>query len=270
MDWMKVLPQCENEDVDFDQAREIRLRPFYPLYAQFPWGKWQGAHPLSPAEIETAAQALSGYALAAHGEQLAQGFLPLPGGHRLGIAGEMGPCGIRKIHSLCLRIAHEVKGCGQGIFSALQGKHTLIIGPPGSGKTTLLRDLARLHALAGWQVGIADERGEIAACREGMPQLDVGPLADVVSGMEKEKSLMMLIRAMAPQILITDELGGKADGRAVMEAIRCGVILLCTAHGRNIRDIACRPGIGAIVDRGIFEKTVLLSQVGEQPQVEDL
>lgn len=269
MDWMKVLPPGQWGNMDFDQAWEIRMRPGHPLLALFPWGSRQGDRPLSPEEIETAAQALSGHALAAHGEQLAQGFLPLPGGHRLGVAGEMGPCGVRRIHSLCLRIAHEMMGCGEAIFPHIAGKHTLIIGPPGSGKTTLLRDLIRLYAHAGWQTGVSDERGEIAACRDGAPQLDVGPMTDVVSGLEKGRALMLLIRAMAPQVLAADELGGREDGAAVMEAIRCGAILLCTAHGRDSRDIARRPGLEGLLAQGAFEKKVLLSRPGEQPRLEE-
>ena len=266
MDWKKVLPLGE-VDADFSQAREIRLRPGQRMCACFPWGLWQGDHPLSPEEIRCAAQALSGHALAARREEMARGYLPLPGGHRLGIAGVMGEGGLKEISSLCLRIAHEVKGCGEEIFPRIKGRHTLIIGPPGTGKTTLLRDLIRLYSLSGFQTGVSDERGEIAGAEGGQYHLDVGPNTDVVTGMEKEKAVQLLVRGMAPQVIAVDELGGAGDGAALMDAARCGAVVLATVHGRDRKSASGR--LGMQLARGIFEKAVILEKIGQSPKVED-
>lgn len=262
MDWKRVIPAAGEEAVDLDEAREIRLRPGQPLQAVFPWGLWQGKRPLDPAQISLAAQALSGHALAARSGELARGFLPLPGGHRLGVAGIMGENGLREITSLCLRIAHEAPGCGEEIFPRIRGFHSLLIGPPGSGKTTLLRDLIRLYALSGFQVGVADERGEIAACQGGVPGLDVGPMTDVITGMEKEKAVPLLIRTLSPQVIAVDELGDPRDAGAILEAIRCGALVLATVHGTSKNSVSRRPGMEALF-RGAFEKTVLLTGVGQ-------
>lgn len=64
----------------------------------------------------------------------------------------------------------------------LRGGGALIAGPPGSGKTTLLRDIVRILSDEGTAVGLCDERGEIAACVEGVPQLDVGARTHVLDG----------------------------------------------------------------------------------------
>ncbi len=271
MNWQMILPDAaEIGSIDFSQAREIRLRPGQPLQALFPWGRWQGSHPLSPAEIARAAAALSGHTLAMHREALRQGYLPLPGGHRLGVAGVMGEEGLLEITSLCVRIAHEMRGVGDAVFPRIEGKSTLIIGPPGTGKTTLLRDLIRLYSLHGWQVGVADERGEIAACASGAPQLEIGAHCDVVSRMEKSRALMLLLRAMAPQVLAADELGGPRDAEAALEALRCGAVLLVTAHAGSAEALRRRPGMETLFSQGAFESVVTLKHLGGDMEIAEV
>lgn len=260
-----MIPQeAALDDVDLSAAREIRLRPGQPLSALLPNGTWQGTHPLSPEEILQAAQALSGYSLAARTRELQAGFLPLPGGHRMGVCGRMRSDGLTEISSLCVRIAHEIQGVGAPIFPRIREKSLLILGPPGSGKTTLLRDLVRLHALAGKNVGVADERGEIAGCWQGVPQLDVGPRCDVVTGGKKSDAMRLLIRSMSPQVLATDEIGSPADRDALAEALRFGVRVLATVHGSSLTDLKKRGSLGALLGSGGFECVAVLRGIGEE------
>ena len=270
MDWRLIVPgEMGWGDVDWAQAREVRLRPGQGAAVTLPDGVWRGRYRLTPQDVLQAAQALTGHALAARQAELSQGFAPLPGGHRLGVCGVMGPKGFTEITSLCVRLAHEVKGVGKDVFPFLKDASVLIIGPPGAGKTTLLRDLARLSSLDGTQVGIADERGEIAACRNGIPQLDVGPNTDVITGMGKAKALLLLIRAMSPHLVATDELGGPEDAAAVMEACWCGVRVLATVHGGSVGDVMERQGMAALFHQGIFQTIVMLTSPDKMPRIEE-
>ena len=268
MDWRLIVPEETGWAVSgVEDAWEVRLRPRQPVLAVKPGGVWRGTHVLAPSEVTQAAQALCGHEMAARQRELAEGFLPLPGGHRLGVCGVMGPGGMREITSLCVRLAHEMKGAGESVFPLIRGFSALIVGPPGAGKTTLLRDCIRLYSLSGVPVGVADERGEIAACRDGMPQLDVGPMTDVVTGMEKAAALRLLVRSMAPRVAAVDEIGGEEDAAALREALRCGITVLATIHGRSLADIRRRRGMETLLEPGGFERAVCLAAPGTVSKV---
>ena len=269
MDWRLIVPGEPGwGEVDWGQAREVRLRPGQSAAVALAGSTWRGSRRLSPTDVLQAAQALTNHSLAARQGELCQGFVPLEGGHRLGVCGVMGAKGFTEITSLCVRIAHEIRGAGADVFPRLRGASALIVGPPGAGKTTLLRDIVRLSSLEGTQVGVADERGEIAGCRAGRPQLDVGPNTDVLTGMEKAKALLLLIRAMAPQLVATDEIGGPEDAAALLDAVKCGVRILATAHGTA--GTPHRRGMEALFRAGAFDRLVLLSAPGQKPLVREI
>lgn len=227
------------------------------------------------ADIEhIVGQATQG-SLYAVGDKLRRGYLTLPGGHRLGLAGEAvldsgGVKTFKYIAALHLRIAHAVVGSADAIVGqiarpGLPPRHTLLVGPPGSGKTTVLRDLVRqlsagVRGERGLHVGIADERSEIAGTYQGVAQLDVGPRTDVIDGCPKSIAMSILIRAMAPEVIATDEIGAPEDADAVLDALRCGVSLIATAHGMDLADVQSRPVLGTLLHEGAFERVVILSR----------
>ena len=171
-------------------------------------------------------------------EQIKQGFLTAEEGERIGIAGEYvfengKPLTVRNITSLCIRIPHEVISCGQEIYNICMSdrvESVLIVSPPGIGKTTILRDLGRIISQKTRKnILICDERGELALGA-------VGDTCDVVKYADKETAFIAGIRAMRPDVIITDELLEK-DCEALERAVFAGVKVLASAHFYNIENI---------------------------------
>ena len=231
MELMNALPAAIREELrglDMSRACDIRLLADRPCAVTTMEGEIRTRACVSGQEIYDAAQALSRRTLRMSPASTGAGFLTLRGGHRMGLCGrvtcERDGLVLREIGSLCLRIAHEVKGCGADTARMLRGGGALIAGPPGSGKTTLLRDIVRILSDEGTAVGLCDERGEIAACVEGVPQLDVGARTHVLDGCGKASGLRWLLRAMCPGLLAVDELYGSDECLAVREAAALSLI----------------------------------------------
>lgn len=231
-------------------------------------------------DITKSLQLISRNSLYAFEQELQAGYITVSGGHRVGIAGQAildnGKLkALKNITSLNIRLAREQKGAADAVFPyVISGNHiasVLVISPPRCGKTTLLRDLIRQisigspkHGFAGAQVGLVDERSEIAGCFDGVPTVDLGPRVDVLDGCPKAVGMIMLIRSMAPQAVATDEIGSAEDARAVREALHAGVSVLTSVHGQDAADVASRPNIGELIRDNCFERFIILS---DQPSI---
>lgn len=216
----------------------------------------------------------SSYSLYAYKEELKQGYLTLAGGHRVGMAGvavtEGGQiCGISPVTFLNIRVAHEKKGCAEGLLPYLKNAgnvcNTLFFSEPGAGKTTLLRDCIRMLSDGtasdmGLKVCVVDERSEIAACHIGVPQNDLGTRTDVLCGCTKPAGIRMLLRAMSPQVIALDELGGEEDFFAVEQAVYSGCRVLGTIHAGSMDELARKPYLKEWMKQGVFERYVGISR----------
>jgi len=206
-------------------------------------------------------------------DEIKRGYLTILGGHRIGICGEIVEDSegniktIKYISGVNIRIAHEVKGAAKNIMSYLykedQIVNSIIISPPGGGKTTLLRDLIRRISDGnqynrGKNVGIVDERGEIAACFQGIPQLDIGIRSDVLDNCQKKWGMNMLLRAMAPEVIAIDELGNKEEIELIHYMYGCGCSVLATVHGNSLEEIKSKKIFQSIWDEEIFQNIILL------------
>ncbi|CAH1194730.1 hypothetical protein PAECIP111892_01825 [Paenibacillus auburnensis] len=222
---------------------------------------------------------ISNHSLYTMEEELRKGFITIPGGHRIGLSGRTVLSGggvehLRDITGFNVRIAREIPGIADSVLPYLleRGRqrimHTLILSPPQHGKTTLLRDLARQISAgsregregsrAGLKVGIVDERSEIAGSRRGIPAFDVGPRTDILDGCPKAEGMMMMIRSLSPDVLIADEIGRLEDAEAVTEALHAGISVVASAHGKEVSELARRPGLGGLLEHRMFERYVIL------------
>lgn len=212
-------------------------------------------------------------------DELRRGFVTMPGGHRVGIAGravlyESGNVRtMRNITSANVRIAKERIGCSVPIrpyaVHRASGRpySMLIVSPPQCGKTTILRDLARgwsggsLSPVGrGFKVSVVDERSEIAGCVDGSPQFDMGPRTDILDACPKAEGMLMAIRSLSPDVVVTDEIGRLQDCDAILEATHAGVAVLATAHASSVQEWCERPHMRELFAARAFDRYVVLSR----------
>lgn len=204
--------------------------------------------------------------------QICNGFVTLYGGHRVGITGHVVMnnekiSNINYISALNFRIAKEIIGSSNKILKYVidNGKiqNTLIVSRPGNGKTTILRDLVRNLSNMGYTVSLIDERGEIAAMYNGVPQNDVGLRCDVLDNVTKSLGMKIAVRTMSPDIIVSDEIGTKEDIEAINYGVLSGVNGIFTAHGSSIMDIKLNENLNKIYEQKVFSRIIFLEKMGK-------
>ena len=122
--------------------------------------------------------------------------------------------------------------------------------------------------LNGLNIGLIDERGELAAMYKGIAQNDVGMRTDVLSNVPKWIGMKMLIRSMAPKIIVADEIGSYEDVEAINQAVCSGIKGIFTAHGGSMEDLMLNPALKELLKTHIFERIIFLSTKREKGEIE--
>lgn len=266
------------EKIKEEYLEEIRIRNQKPIILKFSGKEEVIKYIVNSEEMISILQLICENSIYSYQKQISSGFVTLQGGHRVGLVGS---CvvennkiiNINYINSFNFRIARQVLGCSNNILKHIIDVerrtifNTLIVSPPGCGKTTLIRDIARQvssgnneYNFKGITVGIVDERSEIASLYKGVSQNDIGIRTDVIENVSKSIGIKILVRSMAPRVIIADEIGTLDDIDAINYALCSGCKGIFTAHGSSLNDINLNPVLKSLVDSHVFQKLIFLDE----------
>lgn len=261
----------------YNILEEIRIRVGKPIVLKFNNYEKIVRYQVNRDEILNILQSVCENSIYSYQKQIAEGFVTINGGHRVGISGSCvieneKVININYINSLNFRISRQILGCSNNILKHILNLeensvyNTLIVSPPGAGKTTLLRDIVRqvssgIRSLKfkGIDVGIVDERSEIASLYKGVPQNDIGIKSDVIENVSKSIGIRMLVRSMAPKVIVADEIGGFEDIDVINYAMCSGCKGIFSAHGSNFDDIYLNPVLKKLINSHLFETIIFLN-----------
>lgn len=275
--WLDAVDAAHLETLE-----EIRFRVGRPiaLYGH-DWSGWLSPHglvakydglPATDADLlNSLLEIMADRSLYAREHELRQGYLTLPGGHRVGLAGRAVMTGdevstVRNVAGINLRVARAVCGAATEALALMERHHPfdqapsiLFISRPRAGKTTVLRDTIAQLSQQGFKVVAVDERSEIAvgAADEGF---GLGPHTDVLMGWPKGPGIDVAIRVLGPDIVAVDEIGSQRDVEALERARRAGVGVVATAHAGSPEDARRQPGLRDLLNDGVFDWLVELER----------
>lgn len=250
---------------------EIRMRINEPLVLNTSFGEQIiMTCVVCEKDIKDSFNRVTEYSAYAYEENLVDGYITVPGGHRVGVGGYMTfqsdkSITVKNIRFLNFRVRHFIDGCSDKVMAKIAEKeldNILIISPPALGKTTLLRDMIKniSNKRKGTSICVIDERNEIGGCYKGIPTIDLGMRTDVISNCSKSEGILMAIRAMAPTIIAVDEIGGEADKNALEYANISGVKIIATIHGKNMKDVKEKLGEKMF---SMFATKIIIKGIGE-------
>lgn len=222
---------------------------------------------VSREDLEKTAERLCHGSLYAYRDCLLAGYLPLPGGIRVGAVGtaryENGKiAGVEGISALSFRLPRGVCDNTAALVEAFgeARRGMLILSPPGGGKTSALRALS--FALASGQsprrVAVLDTRMEFP------PEAFAGTTVDLLRGYAPGAGLEIALRTLSPEVIVMDEIGGTCEAEALLSLSDCGVPLIASAHAATPEDARRRPTLAPFFSLGVFDVCVCLSRRGDE------
>ena len=206
-------------------------------------------------EMERIVEGITGGALYAHRDSIAEGFISLPRGIRAGVCGsaaydEDRLVGISNMSSVLFRIPTGECAFADRLYDVYLGgigRGLLIYSPPGVGKTTAIRRLA--YMIGGGnnhkKVAVIDERGEF-------DENDyINCSVDILRGYKKRVGIEIATRTLSPELIIIDEIGAE-ESESILAAIKCGVPIVATAHAGDKDELLSRSALKRLFDSAAF------------------
>lgn len=274
---------------------EIRLRSERPLSLSGAYGTYflsengeisetaDNALIVTADEIRDTFNRICSYSIYTFQRCINSGYIPMENGNRAGVCGtavcENGVVtSVRDITSVNIRIARQVKGCGDEILNYLDGSDESIIiaGPPSSGKTTIIRDIVRQISSGRngryVKTAVIDERREISGIMNGIITNDIGLTSDVLDSYPKSEAIDIAVRTLSPETIVCDEIATQSELFAIKTGINCGVRFIVTVHAGSEEELFSRKQIEELLSTYSFKKLFLLQNgknIGKVKKVYD-
>ncbi len=258
---------CERKQGGISELREVRLRRGGRSSVLLGKEKIFLGTSIDNSEYNEIVKRITKNSLYAYRDDIANGFIPLGMGVRVGVIGKAGYeggrlIGISEISSLLFRIPCDLCAFERELYDIYTrgiGSGMLIYSPPGGGKTTALRSIAKRigggeHPLS---VAIIDERREF--CPADYQMFDV----DILSGYSKRIGVEIAFRTMCPDIVMMDEIGAE-DVPDLVSVLGCGVPVVATVHAGSFSELSKKPGMRSIMDLSAFSVYVGIFRKGDE------
>lgn len=260
---IKCLPKRISEQLikyDVSSINEIRLAVNRPITLTVGEKSVLLGDTVSNEEMTVTVSEFCRGSLHSFEKTMAEGYIPLGNGCRVGVCGKYSEGSITEITSVVIRIPRSIYGIGDGLCKRIisRGGGMLLYSPPGVGKTTLLRDIASTLSSPPYlkRVSIIDSRNEIFR-----PDAFRRSIADIYNSYPKSIGIELAVRTMSPEFIVCDELGS-SEADSVLATQSFGVPLIASAHAPSLDSLLSRKVFKDLDECGIFSTYVGVRREG--------
>ena len=262
---------CRKNGNDTGHINEIRLRAIGRCAVVMNAENFRLNSRIGIDEMRLIFKKVCDMAVFAHRDEIANGFVSITGGGRVGVCGcakyDGGKMiGVSDITSLVFRIPVGKCDFADKLFR-YWSEHgfcgMLICSKAGVGKTSAIRSLAAKAGTGAHpkRVVVVDERCEFD------PDMYRDCTVDILKGYKRAKGIEIAIRTMSAEILVVDEIGNEEDSEALMLASGAGVSVLATAHGDDIKQIVSKRSVKRLYEASLFDSYAMISSSGGRREV---